>query len=122
MSEPSGLLPSVFRRGPRGTVDVIADILYLCRVERNKTAIMYQANLSYQMLKFYIWHMVELRLLEVSEGLNYRTTENGEEFLAHYQKLAEVLARLGRIHGGIIHGDEENTGHILGRQYRRGKS
>ncbi|MGI0038110.1 MAG: winged helix-turn-helix domain-containing protein, partial [Nitrososphaera sp.] len=71
MSEPSGFLPSVFRRGPRGTVDVIADILYLCRSERNKTAIMYQSNLSHQMLKFYMWHMVELRLLEESEDLKF---------------------------------------------------
>ena len=79
---------------------MIADILFLCKSGRNKTGIMYQANLSYQMLKFYIWHMVALGLLEESEDL-FRTTGKGVEFLAHYQILAETLANLGKINSTI---------------------
>ena len=114
MSEPSGFLPSVFRRGPRGTVDVIADILFLCKSSRNKTGIMYQANLSYQMLKFYIWHMVEIGLLDESED-SFRTTGKGAEFLAHYQILAETLAKLGKINSPIIQSAGTRGGHTLGR-------
>jgi predicted transcriptional regulator len=114
LSEPSGFLPSVFRRGPRGTVDVIADILFLCKSGRSKTGIMYQANLSYQMLKFYVWHMVALGLLEESEDL-FRTTGKGAEFLAHYQILAETLAKLGKINSTIIQSAGRKGGHTLGR-------
>lgn len=84
---------------------------------------MYQANLSHQMLKFYIWHMVELGLLDGSQDLKFRTTAKGAEFLAHYQKLAEVLAGLGKIHDTIIPRDTEGAaGHILGRQYHSDRS
>jgi predicted transcriptional regulator len=115
LTESSRFLPSVFRRGPRGTVDVIADILFLCKSGRNKTGIMYQANLSYQMLKFYIWHMVKLDLLEESEDFKFRTTGMGAEFLAHYQILAETLAKLGKINSTIIQSAGEKAGQILGR-------
>ena len=114
LSEASGFLPSVFRRGPRGTVDVIADILFLCKSGRNKTGIMYQANLSYQMLKFYIWHMVALGLLDESEDL-FRTTGKGAEFLAHYQILAETLEKLGKINSTIIQSAGTRGGYTLGR-------
>jgi predicted transcriptional regulator len=94
---------------------VIADILFLCRSGLNKTGIMYQANLSYQMLKFYTWHMVALGLLEESENLKFRTTAKGAEFLAHYQILAETLAKLGKINSTIIQSAGGKAGHILGR-------
>lgn len=93
---------------------MIADILFLCKSGRNKTGVMYQANLSYQMLKFYIWHMVELGLLDESEDL-FRTTGKGAEFLAHYQILAETLAKLGKINSTIIQSAGGKAGHSLGR-------
>jgi hypothetical protein len=44
----------VFRRGARESVDIVADILELCSSWTKKTKIMYNASLSYQMLKFYL--------------------------------------------------------------------
>ncbi|MCI0558485.1 MAG: winged helix-turn-helix domain-containing protein [Nitrososphaera sp.] len=85
----------VFRRGTRGTIDIIADILSLGESWTRKTTIMYKANLSHQMLKFYLWHMVELGLLEESEDMQFRTTEKGKEFLAYYQKIGRLLADIG---------------------------
>lgn len=67
------------------------------------------------MLKFYIWHMVELGLLDESEDLKFRTTGKGAEFLAHYQILAETLAKLGKINSTIIQRAGEKAGHILGQ-------
>ena len=64
---------------------------------------MYKANLSYQMLKFYMWHLVELGLLEESDEMKFRTTERGKEFLRYYQKAMETLAGLGTsrfVHSG----------------------
>ena len=84
----------VFRRGARGTIDIIADILSLCSGWNKRTKIMYKANLSHQMLKFYLWHLVELGLLEESEDIRFKTTENGRAFLSHYQHLARLLIGL----------------------------
>lgn len=56
---------------------------------------MYRANLSHQMLKFYLWHMVDLGLLQESDRMKFKITDRGEEFLVHYQKLADTLTGLG---------------------------
>lgn len=84
----------VFRRGARGTIDIIADILALCNTWNKRTKIMYKANLSHQMLKFYLWHLVELGLLEESEDMKFKTTEKGRMFLSHYQHMAKLLIGL----------------------------
>jgi predicted transcriptional regulator len=57
-----------------------------------KTKIMYNASLSYQMLKFYLWYIVELGLLEESEGVEFRITEQGKEFLSRYHNMKGLLA------------------------------
>jgi predicted transcriptional regulator len=87
----------VFRRGARGTIDIIADILTLCNSWNKRTKIMYKANLSHQMLKFYLWHLVDLGLLEESEDMKFKTTERGREFLSHYQRIARLLVGLNEI-------------------------
>lgn len=84
----------VFRRGARGTIDIIADILALCSTWNKKTKIMYKANLSHQMLKFYLWHLVELNLLEESQETKFRTTEKGKAFLSHYRQMTKLLIGL----------------------------
>ena len=84
----------VFRRGARGTIDIIADILALCSFWNKRTKIMYKANLSHQMLKFYLWHLVELELLEESEDMKFKTTEKGRAFLSHYHHMARLLVGL----------------------------
>jgi predicted transcriptional regulator len=84
----------VFRRGTRGTIDIVADILSLCSSWNKRTRIMYKANLSHQMLKFYIWHLIELGLLEESEDLKFRTTEKGQALLSHYRHIAGFLVGL----------------------------
>jgi predicted transcriptional regulator len=93
-AEGSSNYTGVFRRGARGTIDIIADILGLCGTWNKKTKIMYKANLSHQMLKFYLWHLVELELLEESQDMKFKTTEKGREFLSHYQHMAKLLINL----------------------------
>lgn len=96
------------RRGPRGTIDIIADILSLCSTSTGKTNIMYKANLSHQMLKFYLWHLVALGLLEESDS-KFKVSQKGEAFLLFYQKIAGLLEGL------------DTTGsdrHFLSQQHR----
>lgn len=85
----------IFRRGARGTIDIVADILGLCGSPTRKTSIMYKANLSHQMLKFYLWHMTELGLLKQSEDSKFVITEKGNELLFYYHKVGTILAGLG---------------------------
>jgi predicted transcriptional regulator len=87
--------PGAFRRGARGTIDIVADILSICRTAKKRTGVMYQANLSHQMLQFYLWHMVDLGLVEESVDSSFKTTQRGEEFLAYYHRLATILQGLG---------------------------
>jgi predicted transcriptional regulator len=82
----------VFRRGARESVDFVTDILELCSSWTKKTKIMYNASLSYQMLKFYLWYIVELGLLEESEGVEFRITEEGKEFLSRYHNMTGLMA------------------------------
>lgn len=48
------------------------------------------------MLKFYLWHLVELGLLEGSQDMQFKTTEKGRAFLSHYRQMAKLLIGLGR--------------------------
>jgi predicted transcriptional regulator len=59
---------------------------------------MYKANLSHQMLKFYIWHLIELGLLEESEDMKFRTTEKGRAFLSYYEHMIKLLIGLNNEH------------------------
>lgn len=92
-----GSYTGVFRRGARGTIDIIADILVLCNSWNKRTKIMYKANLSHQMLRFYLWHLVDLGLLEESEEMKFKTTENGRMFLSHYHEMARLLVGLNEM-------------------------
>ncbi len=90
-----GNYAGVFRRGTRGAIDITADILALCSTWNKRTKIMYKANLSHQMLKFYLWHLVELGLLEESQDMKFKTTEKGRTFLSHYRQMTKLLIGLG---------------------------
>lgn len=92
-----GEYTGVFRRGARGTIDIIADILSLCNSWNKRTKIMYKANLSHQMLKFYLSHLVDLELIEESEDKQFKTTEKGRTFLSHYQQMAWLLVGLNDV-------------------------
>jgi predicted transcriptional regulator len=59
------------------------------------------------MLKFYLWHMVELGLLEELQDTKFKTTDKGEEFLSYYQKIANTLAGLARTNCGGIYNKSE---------------
>jgi predicted transcriptional regulator len=69
----------------RGSIDIIADILRICKKGSRKTRTMYLANLSWTQLEKYLKLLINKKLLEYdSIEKKYRTTNKGLEFLRAY--------------------------------------
>jgi predicted transcriptional regulator len=88
----------------RGRLDIIADILQVVSQNPKKTHIMYQANLSYKVLKKYLRKMNEASLISfVGEKQCYALTVKGRNFLdtyneysRHSKKLEKRLSEINR--------------------------
>ena len=69
----------------RSKLDIIADILAVASRKPKKTHIMYQANLSFQVLQRYLAEMSEAALICFeAETQCYNLTSKGKEFLEAY--------------------------------------
>ncbi len=82
------------RKNNRGKIQIMGDVLALGTSGIRKTHIMYKANLSYEQVHLYLGELIGKRLIaqDVSqEGVVYRTTEKGREFLLYYTRLVEFL-------------------------------
>ena len=82
------------RKNNRGKIQIMGDVLALGTSGIRKTHIMYKANLSYEQVHLYLGELIGKRLItqDVSpDGVIYRTTEKGREFLLYYTRLAEFL-------------------------------
>lgn len=72
----------------------MGDILALATAGIKKTHIMYRANLSYEQVHLYLGELIEKSLVAQNvsqDGVVYRTTEKGRQFLVYYQRIAEFL-------------------------------
>jgi predicted transcriptional regulator len=82
------------RKNNRGKIQIMGDVLALGTSGIRKTHIMYKANLSYEQVHLYLGELIEKRLIEQDvspDGVVYRTTEKGREFLQHYTRVMEFL-------------------------------
>ena len=82
------------RKNNRSKIQIMGDVLALATAGIKKTHVMYRANLSYEQAQLYLGDLIEKRLVvqDVSrDGIVYRTTERGREFLLYYQRIAEYL-------------------------------
>jgi len=82
------------RKNNRGKIQIMGDVLALATSGIKKTHIMYKANLSYEQVLLYLSELIGRRLLsqDVSQdGIVYRTTDKGREFLLCYTRLVEFL-------------------------------
>jgi predicted transcriptional regulator len=78
----------------RGKIQITADILCLSTVAIKKTHIMYKANLSYEQVNYYLSDMLNNDLISqhiLEEGIVYRTSEKGREYLKHYTRLMDLV-------------------------------
>jgi predicted transcriptional regulator len=82
------------RKNNRGKIQIIGDMLGLATSGIKKTHIMYRANLSYEQVHLYLGELIGKRLIAQdvsSDGVVYRTTEKGREFLLYYTRLVKFL-------------------------------
>lgn len=68
----------------RNELDITADIVNVTRQGLNKTGLVYQANLNFNIVKKYIKKMTDSGLLEKKNG-RYFSTPKGDAFLASYR-------------------------------------
>ena len=75
-------------RKNRDRVEIVANILEICRNDTRKTKIMYQANLSFELLAKYLRLLQQANLIKVDHyGSVYSATDKGLEFLKQYYEL-----------------------------------
>jgi predicted transcriptional regulator len=82
------------RKNNRGKIQIMGDVLALGTSGIRKTHIMYKANLSYEQVHLYLGELIGKRLISqdvTPDGIVYRTTEKGREFLLYYTHLVEFL-------------------------------
>jgi predicted transcriptional regulator len=82
------------RKNNRGKIQIMGDVLGLATSGIKKTHIMYRANLSYEQVHLYLSDLIGRKLIlqDVSQdGVIYRTTDKGREFLLYYTRLTEFL-------------------------------
>ena len=76
----------------RTNLEIAAEILSFCRKPRTKTHVMYNTNLSWQMLQKYLSQLQSLGLLEVHHSVTkYATTQKGVKFVEKWRELVELL-------------------------------
>lgn len=69
--------------GRRNNLDICADILRVARGGVNKTRIVYQANLNFNIIKDYLRRLIDRGLLQTSENI-FITTPKGVDFIERY--------------------------------------
>jgi predicted transcriptional regulator len=78
----------------RGKIQIMADIVDLCKAGIRKTHIMYKGNLSYEQINRYLYELLEKELItqNLDDGvLTYRATEKGRTFLQYYHMMLNIL-------------------------------
>ena len=64
----------------RGRIDIITDILNVCKEQQNKTRIVYKTNLNFNLTGKYLDLLIKKGLLERKEN-RYVITDKGRTFL-----------------------------------------
>jgi len=76
----------------RDYVQIIAEILELCRKPTAKTQITHKTNTSYLGVQKFIERLQKLGLLRLGiDNKKYVTTEKGQKFIIKYAGLQELL-------------------------------
>jgi predicted transcriptional regulator len=90
----------------RGKLKIIADILSVVRGGAKKTHVMYQANLSFTLLKRYLSEVLEAGLVSCVDNDNYELTNRGQSFLDRYDSYSK---RCERVEQELNHVTSEKT-------------
>lgn len=80
----------------RGKVEIIAEILVTARKPAKKTQIMYECNLGFKQLEYYLGFMMLKGLIRRNEEAGtvaYQTTKAGKSYLRRYRSMARWLQK-----------------------------
>ncbi|MCW4017512.1 MAG: winged helix-turn-helix domain-containing protein [Candidatus Bathyarchaeota archaeon] len=79
----------------RNRLQVLTEILQVCRLPQTKSRIMHKANLSHGVLQDCLFQLQELSFIELFSDspdlTQYMTTERGRVFLGKWSQLQELL-------------------------------
>lgn len=76
----------------RNRLEIMAEIVTLCKEPQIRTKVMYKTNLSWQMLVRYLSQMQSMGLLKVHHSpTRYATTQKGLEFLKKWRELTKLF-------------------------------
>ncbi len=76
----------------RNHLQVLSDILELCRMPQAKTCILRSTNTSFKLLEMYLLQLRTSGLLELQEKTTkYITTEEGQRFIQEWVNLKSML-------------------------------
>jgi predicted transcriptional regulator len=82
----------------RNRLEVLTEILYLCKSPLAKTRLMQKANLSYTTLQDCLQQLQELDIVRIhADTSEFVTTEKGILFLIKWRQLQEFLTPQERI-------------------------
>ena len=77
----------------RGRLDILANIVKLCKEEMRKTHIMFSANLSYKQVNHYLEDLQATGLIETitrNKDALFRATTKGRDFLIAYERMIQI--------------------------------
>jgi len=78
----------------RSREEILAQILNTCQEGASKTRVVYQANLNFKTVNFYLETLIGNNLIEVRTGKNvlYETTQKGANLLESINRISENLS------------------------------
>jgi predicted transcriptional regulator len=78
----------------RSREEILAQILNTCQEGASKTRVVYQANLNFKTVNFYLETLIGNNLIEVRTGKNvlYETTQKGANLLESINRVSENLS------------------------------
>ncbi len=79
-------------KAKRTNLEMIAEILVLCRKPAAKTKIMYKTNMSYTAIQKFLRQLQKFGLLSLdADAKKYTATEKGLEFVKKYVEIQDLL-------------------------------
>lgn len=90
----------------RDRLQIIADILSVVREGAKKTHVMYQANLSFTLLKRYLTEVLEAGLVRCEDKDSYTLTRRGQSFLDRFSAYSK---RCERVEQELNHVNNDKT-------------
>lgn len=120
MAENLGRRTILEHKNNRGKIQIMGDVVALATSGIKKTHIMLKANLDYRQMCLYLEELTSKRLilqdLSSPDGVVYKTTEKGREFLLYYTQLVEFLEEEEEKQGLEL---ESNSPYISSRSWMR---